>query len=249
VLLAAATFACGGPLPNDTDPWAGLDEQDAPPPAGADHALSFDGAAQYASVGTAGFPFGLAPQTITLWVKPARLDGVQSLVVLRKDFQSGVQLGLQDGVLTAWRVFGGRVYAAASEPLSADTWYHVAYVYDGATHHLYVDGVVRAVGTVEPNNRTPTTAWLGTRDGRTDLYAGRMDRVRLWSTAKSPEQIELDRESDRADPEANVLDLSFDEPTGLRAYDRSGRGNHATLGDGEDAWAPERVPSDRPGGG
>lgn len=242
-LLGLTALACGVPAPED-DPWADLEAREAPTGAqSVDGALSFDGAAQYASMGTAAFPFGLAPQTISVWVKPARLDGVQSFVVLRKDFQSGVQLGMQEGIPSAWRVFGGRLFAAASEPLTVGTWHHVAYVYDGSVHRLYVDGVERGSGTVEPNNRTPTTAWLGTKDGRADSYAGDMDRVRVWSAAKSHEQILLDRTSPRAEAEANVLDLGFDEPDGLRAYDRSGRGNHATLGDGDSTWAPKRVPS------
>lgn len=243
-LLVAS--GCSSPEDGFDPKWPAF-ERERPPPSASDQALEFDGVAHYATVGTAGFPFWLAPQTIALWVKPAHLEGVQSFVVLRKDFQSGVQLGMQDGLLMAWRVFGGRTYVAAPDPLVADTWYHVAYVYDGSEHHLYVDGEERAIGDLEPNNRTSTTGWLGSRDGRTEFFAGSMDRVRIWSEARSAAQIVEDASGAGAGSSTGlVLDLPFDEPGGLRAYDHSGRDNHAALGAGFTEWAPRRVPVDSP---
>lgn len=229
------------------DPSLPAAERERPPPVTSDRALEFDGIAHYATLGTAGFPFGLAPHTIALWVKPAHLEGTQNFVVVRKDFQSGVQLGIRDGALQAWRVYGGRTYVAASDVLTADTWHHVAYVYDGTEHRLYVNGEQRAVGNVEPNNRTSTTGWLGSRDGRSEFFAGVLDRVRIWSEARTAQQIAEDAAD--SDPDASttlVVDLPFDEPGGLRAYDHSGRDNHASLGAGFSEWAPRRVSSDVP---
>lgn len=241
VLLSVA--GCGSTGPTE-EALPLLD--DSPPPPQGDGALAFDGAAHYATVGTAGFPFGLAAHTITLWVKPRRAAGDETLVALRKDYQSGVQLGLQDGVPTAWRVYARRPYVSASDPLAVEVWHHVAYVYDGAEHHLYVDGVERGTGTLEPNNRTSTGGWLGSLDGERWFFQGEMDRVRVWSEARTPEQIADDVAGGDPSSEALVLELSFDEADELRAYDRSGRRNHATLGDGFPEWAPERVPSDLP---
>lgn len=246
--LAAALLgvACGPVESAFDDPWTSVGDLREPPRPGEDQMLVFDGMGQYATLGTAGFPFGRAPQSIALWVKPARLDGTQSFVVLRKDFESGVQFGIRDGLLTAWRVYGGRAYVTADEPLAVDTWQHVAYVFDGTDHRLFVDGVERAVGQLEPNNRTSTSGWIGTRDGKSDFYAGALDRIRIWTSAQTAAQIEADRAGAAPDPAGLAVELSFDEDDELIAYDRSGRGNDAILGDGVTRWAPERRASDRP---
>lgn len=229
------------------DPSLPAPERESPPPALSDQALEFDGVAHYAILGTAGFPFGLAPHTITLWVKPAHLEGTQNFVVLRKDFQSGVQLGIRDGALQAWRVFGGRTYVSAADALAPGIWHHIGYVYDGTEHRMYVNGEELAVGDVEPNNRTSTTGWLGSRDGRSEFFAGVLDRVRIWSEARTAQQIADDAAGSDPGPSTTlVVDLPFDEPGGLRAYDHSGRDNHASLGAGFSEWAPRRVPSDVP---
>ncbi len=217
---------------------------DSPPAPEGDGALAFDGSSQYATVGSAGFPFGLAAQTIALWVKPRRAEGDETLVALRKDYQSGVQLGLQEGVPTAWRVYARRPYVGASDALAVGVWHHLAYVFDGATHRLYVDGEERGTGTLEPNNRTSTGGWLGSFDGQRWFFQGEMDRVRVWSEARTQAQIVDDFTGGDPSSDALVLELSFDETDGLRAYDRSGRRNHATLGDGFSTWAPQRIPSD-----
>jgi len=125
-------------------------------------------------------------------------------------------------------------------------WQHVAYVFDGTDHRLFVDGVERAVGQLEPNNRTSTSGWIGTRDGKSDFYAGALDRIRIWTSAQTAAQIEADRAGAAPDPAGLAVELSFDEDDELIAYDRSGRGNDAILGDGVTRWAPERRASDRP---
>jgi hypothetical protein len=216
--------------------------------SGADYALQFDGTDDYASCGTAGFPFPLDPFTLSLWMAHAETSGTrQSFLTLRRDLDAGTEFGIQDGRLTAFRIYDGSAYAQAGEPLTAGVWHHVAYVYDGSTHALYVDGSRIAEGTLTPNHRTPTTAWIGTTDGTRDLYTGKLDEIRVWDLARSDEQIAAEAAgSVEASPAGLLMHLTFDESGGARAYDRSGRGNHATLGDGVAARMPARVPSDSP---
>ncbi len=58
-------------------------------------------------------------------------------------------------------------------------------------------------------------------------------------------KAEIAGEAPISDPDL-VGYYSFDEADGLRAYDRSGNGNHMALGDGIAERAPSRVKSDRP---
>jgi hypothetical protein len=208
-------------------------------------ALAFDGNDDYATLGTAAFPFAEAQQSLSLWL--ARGDGgeaEQAVVVLRKDFESGFALGFRAARPEVWSIYSGNSYVLAESELPVGEWHHVAYVFDGATHFLYLDGVLLASGTYPPNNRTPTSAWLGSLDGRSSFYAGNLDGLRLWAAARSAQEIADEAGGSLSgDRSALVASLSFDETEGGRAFDDSGLGNHATLGDGDALRSPERVPS------
>ena len=218
---------------------------DGPIDAPDDRALSFGGD-DYANTGTAGFPFPEAPHTISFWINHDGAPGVGVVVALRKDWESGLLIGLREGLLGAWNVFGPRTFVEDPTPLAPGTWHHVAYVYDGNLHRLFTDGREISSGVREPTRRTPTTGWLGSVDGVADFYRGKLDEVRIWTSARTAEQlaVEATDAAPASDPNL-VAHWSFDEVSGARAYDRSGHDNHAILGDGIERHAPARVPSER----
>jgi hypothetical protein len=234
------------------------DEGDAapavePPPARAreDMALEFDGRDDYASVGTAGFPFPRWPQTVSLWLYREAGTGKQVIITLRKDWESGVSLGLCNGAPCATSVLSGDVYVAANDALPLAEWHHVAYAFDGGDtsprHTLYVDGDEVATGAAVPNNRTPTRAFLGSEDTNGTFLSGRIDELRIWSVARTSQQLaeEIAGEAPDAEPPDLTLHYSFDEAAGARVLDHSGRGNDALLGDGIVEHEPARVLADR----
>jgi hypothetical protein len=219
---------------------------EAPFPADAseDLALSFDGHDDYATMGLSGFPLATAAQTLYARVKTSGGDGTQALLVLRLDFEHGVALGFRDDLPTAWRVWGGTIFAQGPS-VNDGTWHHIAYVSTGgddATHILYIDGSEVDRRTVEPSNRTPTSAWLGSVDGKGELYRGLLNDVCVWDGARSAELIAAEASSGPAQDPQLLGYWSFDEASGERARDRSGNGNHAVLGDGIAEYMPARVP-------
>jgi hypothetical protein len=237
VVLACA-IGCGSSESTPTLPSAPIDARE-------DQALVFAGD-DYANTGTAGFPFPESAHTISFFLNHDGAPGVGVAVALRKDWESGVAVGLRDGLLGAWNVFGPRTFAEDATPLSPGVWHHVAYVYDGNLHRLLIDGREVSNGEREPTRRTPTTGWLGSVDGLRDFYRGKLDEVRIWTSARTLEQLALEATdaTPRSDPNL-VAHWSFDEASGVRAYDRSGHDNHAILGDGIELHAPARVPSAR----
>jgi hypothetical protein len=222
-----------------------------PPDSGQDQALSFDGADDYASTGTAGFPFARYPQTVSFWLKPAASGGSeQTVLTLRKDSESGVRVGLCAGALCAKSVYArNNVFAQATTPLPMGEWHHIAYLFDGsdnAPHHtIYLDGVVAATGTTLPEKRTPTAGYLGSNDGAELFFAGELDELRIWSVARNASQIadEIAGQAPQQEPPDLVAYYTFNEVSGARVVDHSGRGNHALLGDGVASRMPQRVPS------
>jgi hypothetical protein len=252
--LLIAASACGAPASEESHGTPVTYD-------GKNRVLRFDGGADYATTGTAAFPFPADPQTVALWVRVAdaapplgpdsgAANGMQTFVSLRKDFDSGLVLGLRDGAFEVWSAYSRRTFARAAIPAKKSVWQYVAYTFNRSVHRLYVDGQPAGEGDLEPGNRTPTTAWLGSINGSSAFFAGDMDEVRVYTTALSSGAIAVQaargrvRDASIEQPDALIMWLGFDEVSGFRALDRSTRNNEALLGDGIAAHTPERVVED-----
>jgi len=210
-------------------------------------ALRFDGVNDYATLGTARLPLPTSEHTISLWVRPDVVGREMALVTLRRD-DSGEELLLSTaGAPMLARLWGRENMVEAETVLEVARWHHLAYVNDLVSHSLYVDATLVASQVATPNNHSPTTGWLGSVDGSLRPYAGMLDDLRIWNVARTEQELrnELSTGGVESAPEL-VLALDFDEPEGITAYDRSGNGNHATLGDGVAGAMPERIPAGRP---
>lgn len=74
--------------------------------------------------------------------------------------------------------------------IAADTWYHVAAVYDGTTVRLYVNGVEEATATTTDYWPNPEVALgIGARGDNTFHFNGIVDEVALYPTALSASTI------------------------------------------------------------
>jgi hypothetical protein len=219
------------------------------------HALHFDGIADYATCGTAGFPSSGLPQSITLWVRYAPPgDGggsMHAFVVLRRDQVSGLVLGIRNGALGAWTVYGSRTLVQAPSLPPPGVWHHVAYVLSstdaGPQAALYVDGTLSASGLAEPNALTPIACWIGSFDGRSDFYAGDLDEIRIWNVARTATEVTQEMQRNVTAPQPGLVAF-FDGDTidGNRLPDKSGQGNDATLGGGDSSRMPTLIPSGLP---
>lgn len=80
--------------------------------------------------------------------------------------------------------------------LSLGTWYHVAYVYDGATITAYVNGV--SVGTPKASSGNGSsgafigfTTGIGQGDYNTVILSGLTDDIAIFNRALTPSEISL----------------------------------------------------------
>ena len=202
------------------------------------NALEFDGANEFIDCGNIPALQGDVSYTKEAWVKSTRNDGTRNVV-------SGVEkhaLYIEDGVLKALSGTNNRVND--SEAMDLDVWYHVAVTYDAATDALtlYKNGdiVDSKTTSVHPDEG----AVLIGAYNQSNFFAGHMDEVRVWSIARTQE--ELLQNMNRV--------LTGDEP-GLEAYYdfdrnegytmRNMKGNHRNTGllynmEDED-WLPSGV--------
>jgi hypothetical protein len=215
--------------------------------ASFDRALSFDGVDDYASVGTARMPQIQRDQSLMLRFRPeGQVQGgpsVQALFTLRRGRGSGIVLALDEDLPIAYNVFVDRDLTRASAKVSLGEWHHLAFVVQGESCGLYVDGVAAGdPGGAPITNRTPIEGVVGSVDGYSRPFHGAIDELRVYSRAFSAEEIAaVYAGMAPADAEQLVLYLPFDEASGARSYDRSGLGNHAELGDGVPELMPARI--------
>lgn len=251
LVLGACTAATLTPADGGGGGTVGASDATVPVDAGAaGFALSFDGVRQYATTGNGGFPQAGATQTVEMWVKYASLASRQTFVTMRMGFESGVQIGIHDGTVAAWRVYVDRVLAAAPTPPAVKEWHHLAYTFDLTNHTLYVDGAVVHTQVTSNDTRTPVYVFVGSVDGSRELLQGELDEIRVWNVTRTAAEVAADMRDRSSGPSAGlVAHWSFDDvASGGRSVDLSGHGNHVTLGDGIAQRMPSRVASGAPVG-
>ena len=88
---------------------------------------------------------------------------------------------------------GFHEYVAPAFSIVPQTWQHIAWVYDGGTVSLYMDGVLKgsaaATGTITATNK-PYTIGKSLLGGFNFVFGGRADEVTLWSKALTQTEIQ-----------------------------------------------------------
>jgi hypothetical protein len=146
-------------------------------------AVMLDGIDDDVELAVTALPRIEAPKSVSVWfyLQAPAGAGRQNIVALTNfPMNAGIQVGLQDGRPTAW-FMDDPAPAVIADAVAAAGWHHVAYTYDGTTHRLYVDNVLAPTGTKPSPVAAPVaTAWLGTFDLKIELFAGRVDDVRIY---------------------------------------------------------------------
>ncbi len=190
-----------------------------PPEAAAANQLSFNGSSGYVDVGTDG---ALNPQqgdfTIEAWFYYSGADGVQTIVSkgASDSFDAGYRLYLDGSDLVA-RVNPGSITpsesAATSISLTDVGWYHVSMVIDqesgseasSVTGYLNgsASGWTAGHGSISENTFTTGSSGVSPDDrlligatdelfGQSEYFNGPISDVRLWDTARTPEEVQAD---------------------------------------------------------
>ena len=208
VVVAAA---CGGSDEDSPNPPPG--PATCPQTAGPGGAAIFDGIDGHATTGVKP-ELGLAIFTIEAWV---RRDGDGSTVTsgnggLRLAPIASKGLGEGDGsnVDTNYMFgFWGDVLGADFEDMATGAnhpvtgtraiprgeWHHVAASYDGATWRLYLDGSLDGEATVNATPRSDSIhafaigSAIGSDGVARGFLHGAVDEVRVWSVARSGDEI------------------------------------------------------------
>jgi hypothetical protein len=225
--------ATNTPLPTATNTPVPPTATDTPVPPTAtntpllpsNNALRFDGANDEVRGGLLAGLGGV--QTIELWVRPAT-GGQDSVIIAHGDDDSGWALELNGGRATWW-VASTAGWRAAQHPtaLLANTWYHIAVTYDGATARVFVNGSSGSAVTIGAITQGPFLR-IGGLAGY-GFFNGDIDDVRISNVVRYTSTFTPPSTAHPADANTRAL-YRLDEGSGQTTADASGNGYHLTLG-------------------
>ena len=225
--------------------------------AGATSALSFTGG-QYALA--AGSAASLMPQDMTVetWFDFTGTPGSFNSLV-GKPYSTGSEdsfaIWFQSGALHAGPALNSTGGSATIvwTPVAGE-WHHAAMTYDHTAQlsTFYIDGQAAACATNTAPAYDNSSVMIGadSNNGAIDgFFAGTLDEVRVFSAARTADQVWADMHTHRLGATANLVgEWTFDEGSGQTAADSSGLANDVTLGatGSADATDPAWVSSDVP---
>ena len=204
---------------------------------GSGTGLCFDGSNDQVQVGdTASLDLSGA-LTFEAWVCPVNPGSDEP--VLAKEGPGGKQaywfgvFGNQFGLLLNDGRNGWALDARHSGSISYGQWQRIASTWDGTTWRNYRDGELVGEGSWSgtlPDSPAPLT--LGSNsDYNSTKFAGGMDEVRIWGTARTQTEIQESMDRRLTGVEAGLVSYwEFDEGTGQAVADSGPGGNDGQLG-------------------
>jgi hypothetical protein len=215
-------------------------------------ALVFDGINDHVTAPHTG-ALNAFPLTVVAWIKTSSATGTVGIVnKYVAGSRSGYNLFMNGGALCAWyfRNSSSSAYDGGNCTLRAtgyndNLWHHVAYVVDGSSARLYVDGALKGSQAWTGNAGSPTTTQpiqVGRYPGvsGTQYFPGSIDEVRVYNRSLTALEIGALMQSAPPSPPTNLIGYwPLDDGAGTTAVDASGGGQPGTLLNGP-TWTPGR---------
>lgn len=148
-------------------------------------ARMFNGKGDYIEVPPIAIPDAI---TVSAWVYADNF-AQNGFVVTRNPVNTQWALFFASDGLLKWRGAGSSSSVACNAPASRQ-WHHIVGKQKGTSGSLYVDGVLRASGTLRAIGNAPTSITIGRYDTvGFDYFTGRIDEVRIYDRALSDAEI------------------------------------------------------------
>ncbi len=236
-----------------------------PVSSGAGYALDFDGNNDFVELPTTHSIFGDGwedTMTVSLWVKPDSFAGACehnhpawcNNVLGDRPRWWGISIGEVVGLdrIWVWNYDGSATSPIDMIPIdyTPGEWVHVALVHSGGMLRAYRNGVqvgaLPSGTTLQPNTGALPQVNMGgiiNSSTRNWTFDGQIDEVRLWSTARSAEEIQADlfHPINKSSPNLAAYYMMSDG-SGSILTDDTGHGNVGVLYDGARGVAPDGSP-------
>jgi len=205
--------------------------------------LDFDGADDY--VGCGSINLDSSPITLECWVNVDLFQSVSpyiSSLIGQESETSTALLRLGDAALAKNKV-QFVLYIGSTQTkldgitaLVADTWYHIAGVYDGAEMKIYINGKLDASKNQMGNIVCNGNFVIATNDDISRCLDGSIDEVRIWNDVRTQAEIRENMCSTLTGNESNLVAYyNFDNTSGTTLQDFSANTQDGTLTNMESA--------------
>ncbi len=177
--------------------------------------------------------------TVSAWVYADNF--VQNgFVVTRNPVNTQWALFFASDGLLRWRGADGSSNVACAAPANYH-WHHIVGKQKGTAGSLYVDGVLRASGTLSAIGNAPTSITIGRYDTvGFDYFTGRIDEVRIYNRVLSDAEIlNLFTSEVLSSPKRNSNSPSSAKATAVRRSNCWMRAERGEEGEGEEAGEVE----------
>ena len=141
------------------------------------YSTQFDGASDYLEIyNDSSLVLAGSPWTIECWVKPSGNYSTYRTIFAKRAGTTSYEgyLRLSTGVVS---FYNGTNYESTTV-LDANSWSHVAYVYDGSNINIYVNGV-RVLTTAVTITEYNHPIWIGGVSGHTEWFQGNIRDFRI----------------------------------------------------------------------
>jgi len=210
------------------------------------HALSFDGVDDYVNVGNSDWTSLGISFTIEAWINPTNLSTRQAIFSTRYTNQMNsfqLEIGPGNGGVNRVVVSGVGTWIAQTQnnAIAPGEWVHIAYVRSGeinSQQKIYVNGVLQTLSQTATYSiiSNTTDRMIGCGTNGTQLYQGSMDELRIWSEARTADQIREFMFRPLGDPPSTLRAYwQFNEGNGFTTKDNYAS-NHGTLINTTDPW-------------
>jgi len=182
--------------------------------AQSNNALHFDGTNDYVSCANT----NPTQFTVEAWVYPTALGKDQAIIsALYVPSNKGMELHIGNDNKPIITISSNFTFidVKGSTALTANTWTHLAATYNGTTVKLYINGIEANSVAASNYKYISGDVHLGKRYMDANYnYTGRIDEVRIWSTARTQNEIAAAMNTSLTGAEANLLDyFNFNQGT------------------------------------
>lgn len=203
-------------------------------------ALSFDGDGDYVDVGDITELDAAATVTWECWLRVSSLAAERVYCSRWSGANQQFKLSISTDGRVAVALDGGLRGRTAAGVIAANTWYHVAVVFDGTQtgdanrQKIYVGGVSQALTfTNAVPAALPTVTGdvhIGQQSDDTLEFAGDLDEVRIWSDARTEAEVQDNQHARLDGDEAGLLGYwRIEEGSGATIADATASGYDGTI--------------------
>ncbi|MGE0076239.1 MAG: PKD domain-containing protein [Bacteroidales bacterium] len=196
------------------------------------NALSFDGSNDYVVCD----PVAPTQFTAEAWIYLNNVSGYKNIVSNFSNTKNFMFRVVNNQLYLYLGLGSSSTSLNSTSTIESNKWYHVAATYDGSVAKLYINGVQEAstLYTTYFTTLENVPLYIGAEPG--NYFNGKMDDVRLWSVARSTDEINSDLSNQTTDNTGLLAWYNFnqgeangDNANITKLYDASGNLNDGTL--------------------